>query len=175
MRISRWTLFHPALAVLIFFSGCSKLSGSVVELKHYPVENLDGFVTRTDVVLDKTISSDGNGSFRITADEPTTVRLYETGDLNVENARLIYRAKLRTEDLKGKAYLEMLCQFNGKGEFFSKGLNAPLSGTTDWTTVETPFFLKKGENPDNVRLNVVVDGKGTVWVDDVRLLKGPLS
>lgn len=52
----------------------------------------------------------------------------------LENARLIYQAKLRTKDLEEQAYLEMLCSFPDKGEFFSRGLASPLSGTTDWTT-----------------------------------------
>jgi hypothetical protein len=69
----------------------------------------------------------------------------------------------------------MLCHFPGKGDFFSRGLMTPLSGSTDWTTQETPFFLKGGENPDNIKLNVVIDGKGTVWIDDIQLLKGTLE
>jgi hypothetical protein len=45
----------------------------------------------------------------------------------------------------------------------------------DWTMEEIPFFLKKGKNPDNVKLNLVFDGTGTAWIDDIRLLKGPLQ
>ena len=111
----------------------------------------------------------------MTATEPTVVRLFELGDLDVENARLIYQAKLRTEGVEGKVYLEMWCHFPGKGEFFSRGLQTPLTGTTDWVTKEIPFFLKKGENPDNVKLNLVLDGKGTIWIDEIKLLKGSLS
>jgi hypothetical protein len=69
----------------------------------------------------------------------------------------------------------MWCQFTGKGEFFSRDLSSPISGTTDWSTEETPFFLKKGENPDNVKINLVIEGRGTVWIDDVHLFKGPLQ
>ena len=68
----------------------------------------------------------------------------------------------------------MWCQFTGKGEYFSRDLSSPLTGTTDWSTEETPFFLKKGENPDNVKLNLVIEGKGTVWIADIGLLQGPL-
>jgi len=50
-----------------------------------------------------------------------------------------------------------------------------VSGTTDWTTEETPFFLQKGENPDNIKLNLVMNGTGTAWIDDIRLLKGALQ
>ena len=75
--------------------------------------------------------------------------------------------------MEGQVYLEMLCHFPGKGDFFSRGLIEPLTGTTNWTTVETSFLLKKGENPDNVKLNLVIEGKGTAWIDDIRLLKIP--
>jgi len=112
---------------------------------------------------------------KITSTRPTVIRLFQTGDIDAENARLIYQARLRTENVEGRAYLEMWCHFPGKGEFFSRGLQTPLAGTTEWTTEETPFFLKKGENPDNVKLNLVIDGKGTAWIDDVRLLRAPLG
>lgn len=158
---------------VILLFGCSK-PAQVAEVKHYAVDSLDGVMTRSGVMIDKDNSSDGNGSLRITATEPVVVRLFETGDLDVENARLIYQARVRTEGMDGKVYLEMWCHFPGKGEFFSRDLDTPLSGTTNWTTEETPFFLKKGDNPDNVKLNLVVEGKGTAWIDDIRLLKGPL-
>ena len=51
-----------------------------------------------------------NGSLRITTSKPTTVRLYETGDIDIENARLIYQAKLRTEGVEGQVYIEMWCE-----------------------------------------------------------------
>jgi hypothetical protein len=136
---------------------------------------MDGIITRSGVRIDRDNSSDGNGSLRITSVKPTVIRLFEIGDVDIENARLVYQARLRTAHVEGQVYLEMWCHFPGKGEFFSRGLQAPLTGTTEWTTKETPFFLKKGENPDNVKLNLVVNGKGTAWIDDIRLLKGPLG
>jgi hypothetical protein len=69
----------------------------------------------------------------------------------------------------------MWCHFPGKGEFFSRGLQTALTGSSDWNSQETFFFLKKGENPDNVKLNLVISGKGTVWIDDIHLIKGPLN
>jgi hypothetical protein len=47
--------------------------------------------------------------------------------------------------------------------------------TVDWTTQETPFFLQKGQKPEVIKLNVVINGQGTVWVDEIALLKGPLK
>ena len=145
------------------------------ELKQYPLNNLDGVLTRTGVALDRGESSDGGGSLRIDAKGAMAARLFESGDLDIENARLIYQARVRTRGLGGRAYLEMWCAFPGKGEFFSRGLHTTLSGTTEWSTLSTVFFLKPGENPSNVRLNLAIEGQGTVWIDDIRLIRGPLE
>jgi len=174
MKLLKSILIEIIVLVFIFSSGCSESTDSETLLKPYPIESMDGVITQTNVTLDKQVTTDGNGSLRITASEFTTIHLYETGDIDIENARLIYRVQLRTEGIEGKVYLEMWCQFKDKGEFFSRDLASPITGTTDWSTEETLFFLKKGENPDNVKLNLVVEGKGTIWIDDIRLLKQPL-
>ena len=161
--------------MIFAFWACTKPSQQAVEIKHYPIDALDGIITQSGVQIDNVISKDGKGSLKITAAEPTVIRLFETGDIDIENARLIYQAKIRTEGVQGQVFLEMWCHFPGKGEFFSRGLQGPVSGTTEWTSVETPFFLQKGENPDNVKLNLVINGTGTVWIDDIRLIKGPLQ
>lgn len=157
-----------------FASACSQSSTPLTELRHFPVDDLEGVITKSDIQIDKEISHDGNGSLKISVSKPTVIHLYETGDLDIEKARLVYQAHLRTENVEGQVYLEMWCHFPGKGEFFSRGLQSPLSGSKSWTSSETPFFLKEGENPDNVKLNLVIDGKGTAWVDEIRLSKAPL-
>ena len=163
-----------SLLMIFGLINCSKSTSQVVELKSFPIDNLEGIITQSGVQIDKTVSSDGKGSLRISVSEPTVVRLYEARDLNIENARLIYQAKVRTEGVEGQVYLEMWCHFPGKGEFFSRGLQNTLTGTNQWVTMEIPFFLKKGENPDYVKLNLAINGKGTAWIDDIRLLKGQL-
>ncbi|MBW2252612.1 MAG: hypothetical protein JRF60_18810 [Deltaproteobacteria bacterium] len=172
--IKRYVLYFPCL-IIVFVAACSTESVETIELKHYPIDSLEGIITKSDVQMDEKITSDGNGSLRITTSKPTTVRLYKTGDIDIENARLIYQAKLRTDGVEGQVYIEMWCHFPGKGEFFSRALQSPLSGSNEWTSQETPFFLKKGENPDNIKINVVVNGKGTVWIDDIHLVKAPLK
>ena len=171
MRITHFTFF---LSVAFFISCHSNSSNEITVIKQFPVDTLDNIITKSGVQIDSKVSSDGKGSLRITAAKPTAVRLFEMDDIDVESATLIYRAKIKTENVVGKAYLEMWCHFPGKGEFFSRGLTTPLTGTTDWTTEETPFFLKKGEKPDYVKLNVVIDGTGTAWIDDISLLSAPL-
>ena len=115
------TMRHLYVFVLIAFLfmlvACSKSSKHVVELKRFPIDSMEGIITRGGVRIDKDISSDGNGSLIITSTKPTVMRLFELGDLDIENARLIYQARLRTYNVEGKVYLEMLCHFPGKGEF----------------------------------------------------------
>lgn len=150
-------------------ASCSPPGTTEEVLYENPISDLSGVLTRSGVELDTQVTSDGNGSLKIVADGPTTVRLFEVQGLGVDQARLAYRARLRTEGVEGQVYLEMWCRFPGAGEYFSRDLESPLSGSTEWISEETPFFLEKGQTPDLVKLNVVITGTGTVWVDEVTL------
>ncbi len=172
----RKTLLFLFLSITVIFilSGCTEQPVQVTELKHFPIDSIDEVITKSGVKIDNEISSDGNGSLRVDASQKTVVRLFEVSGIDIENARLVYQAKIRTENVKGQVFLEMWCGFPGQGEYFSRSIQTPLTGTTDWTTEETPFFLKKGQKPDYIKLNLVVDGMGTAWIDDIRLIKGQL-
>jgi hypothetical protein len=167
----KWNLF--AGAVLLALVGCARQQPTF-ELAHFPLDGTDQLIAQSGVKVDPAVSADGHGSLQVVADEPTTVRLFEVSDLNLDATRLSYQAELRTADVEGRVYLEMWCRFPGQGEFFSRALYAPLSGSNDWTSQSTDFMLKKGERPDLVRLNLVVDGKGTAWIDDVHLYSTPM-
>jgi hypothetical protein len=155
----------------LLLSSCTKISDEAIVLKHYPVDNLDGIVTQAGVEIDKQNTSDGDGSLMIISDAPSVIQLYETGNLDVEDATITYIANVKTENVQGQVYLEMWCVFDEMGEYFSRGLDKTLAGTNDWKTLETDFFLKEGENPDNIKLNLSVAGNGTIWIDDIRLVK----
>lgn len=165
-------IWSPGLAAVVLAS-CSRAPATEEPLFRDAVSNTRGVLPGAGVAFDTTTSSDGNGSMKISVADSSTVRLYQLGDVDAENARLIYRARLRTAGVQGQVYLEVWCRFPGLGEFFSRALQAPLTGSTEWTVQETPFLLEPGQNPDQVALNIVVTGRGTVWVDDVALLKAP--
>jgi len=145
-----------------------------VELKHFALNSVEDVRATTGVSFDRQTSSDGKGSIRVDADEPMVVPLFEVTDVSIENATLIYQASLQSQKLDGKAFLEMWVRLPGKGEYFSRGLDRPITGTTSWMTIATPFFLEAGQKPDLIRLNLVVQGKGRVWIDDVHLMRAPL-
>jgi hypothetical protein len=50
-----------------------------------------------------------------------------------------------------------------------------VKGNSEWTSIQTPFLLQKGQAPDKVTLNLIVNGKGTVWIDNIVLSKEPLN
>lgn len=164
-----------AAAVLLSAVACGKPGdGGGIEIRRIGLDSLDDVITKSNVAFDPDISVDGRGSIRVSSRGPASIRLVQLGDIDLEQAVLVYQAALKTRDLDGEAYLEMYCVFHGRGEFYSRGLDQALSGTTDWQTVSTPFRLRAGENPDIVKLNLFVNGAGTVWIDDLRLLKRPL-
>ncbi len=173
--IAKVIILTTMIIVSMAIIGCSQTEIAKTEmLKQMAITQLD-ILDSQKAVFDTDFTSDGTGSIAINTPESTTVRIYEIDDIDIEDAKLIYRAMIRAEGFTGQAYLEMWCWFDGRGEFFSRDLSTPVTGPTDWTTEETFFFLKKGENPDRVRLNLVVNGQGTIWIDDIQLLKAPLK
>ena len=87
--------------------------------------------------------------------------------------RLACQAKVKS-DLDGSAFLEMWAHVGG-GEYFSRGANDIVSQKTDWKLIQTPFFFQKEQRPDKVTLNLVINGKGTVWIDDIVLIQESLK
>ena len=130
--------------------------------------------TTSDQTIDQNLTTEEDG-WCLGSREDQTIRLFEVHSPDVEQCILTYRAKLKTQDLSGRAYLEMWCRLPGQGEFFSKGLQHPVTGTNDWASYEIPFFLKRGQRPDLIKLNIVVEGKGELWMKEVELLQTPLK
>ncbi|HJQ84262.1 MAG TPA: hypothetical protein VKA21_09320 [Candidatus Binatia bacterium] len=118
-----------------------------------------------------------DGGWRVAVPQGGAVRLFEVPQpTGLESTVLTYRARMKSENVAGKAYLEMWVRVPGRGEFFSRGLAQPLTGTSEWATYEIPFFLsEKGVRADLVKLNVAFEGAGTVWIKDVELLKASLA
>ncbi len=161
------TSFKSACTTLLL----ATLAASASESDPKP-KLLKSFTTVTPTISKDVATQDK--TWQVDCRKPQTFRLFEVKDLDVEKCMVIYRAQLKTDGVEGQAYLEMWCRFPGKGEYFSRGLGNPVTGSNEWASYETPFFLKKGERPDLIKLNLVVKGTGKVWIKDVELLKGAL-
>ena len=154
-------------ALLAFVVG----SAYAQELKKLNLD--DASAIGTTIQTDTQVKVEGKGSIKITTQWPTTICLGEVTGLEVENAKLVYKAKVKS-DLDGTAFLEMWAHVAG-GQYFSRGMNDVVTQKTDWKTIQTPFLFQKGQKPDKVTLNLVINGRGTVWIDDIVLSKEPLK
>jgi len=131
--------------------------------------------TSADATISKDVTLDADHAWMVDCAQTQVVPLFEVSNPGVDDCVVIYRAKLKTEGIKGRAYLEMLCRFPQFGEAFSRGLDKTVSGSNDWASFQIPFFLKKGEKPDLIKLNLVVEGAGRVWIKDVELSVAPMA
>lgn len=132
----------------------------------------DAATSATRIETDTETKIEGAASTRITTKWATTVCLAEVEQPDIENAQLIYTAQVKS-DLNQSASLEMWAHLDGR-TYFSRDPKVAVFGKSDWKRLEIPFFFKAGQRPDKVTLNVIINGPGTVWVDDLRLLKRPL-
>jgi hypothetical protein len=139
-----------------------------------PPQALKSF-TASDPTITKDSIRVESDAWRVKTEGDRTVRFFEIPDPGVEQCILTYRAQIKTEAIIGRTYLEMWCRFPGGGEFFSKGFDNALKGTNDWSSCEIPFYLKKGQRPDLLKLNLVVEGGGEVWIRSIELLFTPIQ
>jgi hypothetical protein len=133
----------------------------------------DASVIGTTIQTDTQVKAEGKGSIKITTQWPTTICLGEVDRLDIENAKLVYKAKVKS-DLDGTAYLEMWAHVGGR-QYFSRGMNDVVSRKSEWKIIQTPFLFQKDQRPEKVTLNLVINGKGTVWIDEIVLSKQPLQ
>ena len=78
----------------------------------------------------------------------------------------------------GDGYLELWNHFPGYGPFFSRtvedrGPMRALRGSSDWREFVLPFYItgNRDTSPTRLVLNVVLPGKGTVYLGPLRLVQ----
>lgn len=156
-------------------SGAGASAAGPVEIAHFPLS--DGAIPAgADAVFDPNVSQDGGGSLRVESDQGGRLRLYELEDLGVVQGALVYTGFLRSRGLAGKAMLEMWCRpAEGEAAFVRSAAQA-VAGDSDWTPQEIRFSRPElCRNPVSIELNVLIQGAGTVWIDDLRLWSVPVE
>ena len=139
-----------------------------------PAQSFKVFTPSDQMITQDLVPSAGEGWFA-EIEKTHTFRLFEFNDPKVENCLLTYRVDLKSEALSERAYLEMWCRLPGQGEFFSKGFQNALKGINDWSSCDVPFYLKQGQRPDQIKLNLTVEGKEKVWIKNIEVLMTPLK
>jgi hypothetical protein len=135
---------------------------------------------------DKTIASDKlrdvvsffQSGWHIDGKQAGVVPMFEVTDFRQDECAVTYRAQMKSSAVTGRAFLETVVHLTGEPEdrlYSSRDWAVPLTGTCDWTWCEASIAVPKGQHADRLRLNIVIEGGGTVWLRDVELLRGPLA
>jgi len=111
----------------------------------------------------------------VTAEQATTVHLFEVPLTDLEQCAIAWRFRISTSGLASPVYAEMWCRIAGMGEFFSRALNQKLHGDNASVSVELPFYMKKGQQPELLKLNLIFEGPGSARLQDLEILATPLA
>lgn len=162
------------LVALVVIACGKKKPGPPKEVDSFACNDPERVLAKEYVVLDKSTSSDGNGSLKIETKEPVTVRFYEV-KFPGENSKYTFKVKMKTQGLKDSAYLTMDINYpNGGKQSVQAETNDYLYGDNDWTQMSITIS-GPNQKAASVVLNVVLTDEGTAWVDDLHLIVTPLG
>ena len=172
MASRSWLLLAIAPLALVAFSGCKKDAPEPPsQIDSRACDTLSWVRTPDRFALDETVFCEGKGALRFTAEQPATFPLFEIPYPPAENADLLLKAKVRGQDLAGVVSLQLAVKFPSGGEVLVQG---PAVCPTDWQEVQVTSPLPPGKKATAVGVNVIAEAMGgTVWIDDIRLIKIP--
>ncbi len=88
--------------------------------------------------------------------------------------RYLVKGWIRYANVEVDGFIEMWSHF-GERAFFSRTLSdggpmGEITGSREWRVFALPFVLAEGMKPDRLEVNLVLPGKGTVTIADLRLV-----
>jgi len=174
MRRAVPVLLIGAMAAFLAVGGCGR---GPVEVASFPVDGDQDIIDRggENIAFDRQESADGGGSLRAESTRPRTVRLYEVRNpRGLEGRLIVLSAKLKSVGVRGRTYPELWVHAAGRNEVQVRSPSVFLAQTRDWTPLRLEYRCEKGERPELLRVNLVIDGIGRAWIDDIRLTSEPL-
>lgn len=106
---------------------------------------------------------------------PVTVAIIERPA--IKGPRYAVTGQVRYEGVEGPGYLEMWNHFPNGGQYFSRTLAASgpmgkLEGNSGWRQFTLPFDATGSPPPTRLVVNVVLPGRGVVYLGPLRLVDG---
>ncbi|RBP47341.1 hypothetical protein DES53_101138 [Roseimicrobium gellanilyticum] len=127
---------------------------------------------KTSISIDKETTADGNGSIKVEAAHNAVVTVADQKNLSVSKDNTLWcTVKVKCSGVKQRAYLEMWCEVADGKRAFSKGLEQLLLGDSDWKEIRLPMMINGDFTVNRALVNVVIEGPGTVWVDQISFAK----
>ncbi len=153
-----------ALALLVL---CTAATAQTAILGTFTCD--DPKQVKTTISHDATTTQDGNGSLKVEAVQGALVTIADQQGLAVKKDHTLWcTLKVKCAGVKQKAYLEMWCEVGEGQRAFSKGLGQALQGDSDWKVIRLPMMVNGDYTVRRALVNVVIEGTGTVWVDEVQ-------
>ena len=114
---------------------------------------------------------------------PKTIAILQLDRPGVTAAQYALVGRVRYENVATASYLEMWNHFPGGKRFFTRTLadSGPLGslqGSSEWRPFWLPFkVLREQAGPEKLEVNLVLAGKGTVYLGPLRLVQctGPMD
>ncbi len=113
-------------------------------------------------------------------DRTHSVRALSLETPGITRSRYAITGQVRFEGVEGNGYLEMWSHFPDGSRYFSRTLATAgpmksLAGSSGWRRFVLPFFNKEGGAPPvKVDVNIVLPGRGTVYLGPLGLVQyGP--
>ena len=142
----------------------------------------------TPLVRDITWEAHGDSAFPVPATEPgqkhellkvigpATARVLVIDNPGLAHHTYAIVGRVKYENIKGTAYLEMWNTFPDGGAFFSRTLSrggpmGSLNGSSDWRPFLLPFYGTPGKLPSRLEVNVVLPEGGVVYLEPAQLVQ----
>ncbi|MBU0742507.1 hypothetical protein KKA85_04785 [bacterium] len=159
-----------AWLVLLLVAGCGG-SGGPVQIASFPLDDAEGLLgVGENVGIDAGQSVDGGGSLHVFSNGKTLVNLHEFTPGRIEGDDLILSADMKSEMLGGDTFLDLWIFTADAAPRWIRRLCKDIGRTKDWQAVEVRMPLLPGEAPQKMRTAVYLEGKGHLWIDDLRII-----
>ncbi len=162
-----------ALAAIVFCTGCSKKVEPPKDIQTFNCDTLDGLLTEGVATVDAQNPAEGTGSLRFAVAQPVTLPIFEI-KLPGDGAKFTLAYKMKVKDFSGDAYGQMDVNYSSGGKQSLNNYQTAMGATTDWQQRELTYTVQRGQKVGSIVLSLILNGSGTVWLDDVHLIRAPL-
>ena len=105
---------------------------------------------------------------------PSSVTVLTIDAPQIAGPRYMVSGQVRYDNVEGASYLELWNYFPGGGQYFSRtmaeqGPMMKLHGTSGWRSFVLPFDATGAPSPTRLVMNVVLQGRGTVYLGPLEL------
>ncbi len=111
------------------------------------------------------------GALRVDVDYTSVFNLkkVDLGDKNYSGKTLNYSLRAKTLNFEGQAFLELAVRFKGTTTLFRRGFNSKVFNNSNWKTLRVAYPIRPSEQAEIAYMNVIVEGRGSIWFDDIKL------